>query len=438
MGAGRKTQTINVDRRNPASESVSRNLHKNYLGGVIFGCKNSTITECLSKQLFGLPAAHFSYVRNIGPGLPLFLFNYSDRKLHGIYESASHGQMNIDAYAWTDGGAERTDFPAQVRVRINVQCRPLDEKEFKKVIEDNYYTARHFWFELDHAQARRLMSLFKPIRPTHVPALISNSQTNNFPPIAASKWKEKKDKKVASSVYENKFAVLDWDSGTTDCGGSSDTSCRAIEDIDNKEPLSDWAKLAEGDLDGPDPGVCSNFGVHESLDRQPVEQEDYKIVLLKLKSFWENSKLNSSSCCIGDANNLCTQEDRHYHNEKSLDDSYTTLEKDEDVVPSKLYHGNIMPNSEPRAVPITEEHQMTQDYSDRNTNRKVGSVSNESCNFNKEETNPIFGYLCQEKGASSTHLCDGKAEVTKHMLEVIGELKMQIAKLEQQQVQYII
>lgn len=35
------------------SHVSSRNLQKSYLGGVIFGCKNSTIKECLAKQLFG-------------------------------------------------------------------------------------------------------------------------------------------------------------------------------------------------------------------------------------------------------------------------------------------------------------------------------------------------------------------------------------------------
>lgn len=30
-----------------------RNLRTNDLGGVIFGCKNATMKECLAKQLFG-------------------------------------------------------------------------------------------------------------------------------------------------------------------------------------------------------------------------------------------------------------------------------------------------------------------------------------------------------------------------------------------------
>lgn len=66
------------------------------------------------KFFSGLPAQHFSYVKNIEPGLPLFLFNYSERKLHGVFEAASKGQMYIDPYGWTSNGSERTQYPAQV------------------------------------------------------------------------------------------------------------------------------------------------------------------------------------------------------------------------------------------------------------------------------------------------------------------------------------
>ncbi|KAL2330659.1 hypothetical protein Fmac_018240 [Flemingia macrophylla] len=115
--------------------------------------------ECLSKQLFGLPAQHFSYVKNIDPGLPLFLFNYSDRKLHGIFEAASSGRMHIDPYGWTTDGSERTQFPAQVQIFVRLQCQPLSEDIFKQAIADNYFTHNHFWFELDHAQTSQLISL---------------------------------------------------------------------------------------------------------------------------------------------------------------------------------------------------------------------------------------------------------------------------------------
>ncbi|CAA0827477.1 Unknown protein [Striga hermonthica] len=137
----------------------ARNLNKSQLGGVIFGCTQSTMRECLANQLFGLPAHHFSYVKNIEPGLPLFLFDYSERKLHGIYEAASSGKMGIDSYAWTADGSDRTKFPAQVvQIRLRLQCQALPEYQFKPIIIDNYYSQAHFWFELDHAQASKLMS----------------------------------------------------------------------------------------------------------------------------------------------------------------------------------------------------------------------------------------------------------------------------------------
>lgn len=76
--------------------------------------QNLIVSSVTGDCAAGLPASHFSYVRNIQTGLPVFLFGYNDRTLHGIYEAASPGQMNIDPYAWTDGGRRKTKYPAQV------------------------------------------------------------------------------------------------------------------------------------------------------------------------------------------------------------------------------------------------------------------------------------------------------------------------------------
>ncbi|KAI5392130.1 hypothetical protein KIW84_076787 [Lathyrus oleraceus] len=118
MRTERKIQTFNAKSALPISQNLvnrcGRNLKKDQLGGVIFGCTRHTMKECLSKQLFGLPAQHFSYVENINPKMPLFLFNYSDRKLHGIFEATSHGKMFIDPYAWiNDDYTDETQYPAQ-------------------------------------------------------------------------------------------------------------------------------------------------------------------------------------------------------------------------------------------------------------------------------------------------------------------------------------
>lgn len=42
----------------------------------------------------GLPPRYRDSVRQITPGLPLFLYNYSTHQLHGIYE-VSHGFQSI-------------------------------------------------------------------------------------------------------------------------------------------------------------------------------------------------------------------------------------------------------------------------------------------------------------------------------------------------------
>lgn len=66
----------------------------------------------------GLPMQHIKYVQHIRPGMCLFLFNYSGRLLHGIYEAVGDGALNIDPSAWTEGKG-KTNFPAQVIIFFN-------------------------------------------------------------------------------------------------------------------------------------------------------------------------------------------------------------------------------------------------------------------------------------------------------------------------------
>ncbi|KAH9617271.1 hypothetical protein KSS87_011307 [Heliosperma pusillum] len=173
MGVGRKMETV-VPQKNFNHQSTcninphsARHLRKNELAGVIFGCTHSTFKECTFKQLF---ASHIQYVQNVTPGMPLFLFNYSDRTLHGLFEATSSGQININKYAWTLDGQATTPFPAQVRVKIRMQCRPLREDQYKPILAKNYleHEPNHLWFELDPVQTNKLISLFStsPVSPS--------------------------------------------------------------------------------------------------------------------------------------------------------------------------------------------------------------------------------------------------------------------------------
>ena len=61
--------------------------------GVIFGCTNSTYEECFRLSMVGLPRKYLPLVESIVAGHTLiFLFNFSDRQLHGVYIATSAGQ----------------------------------------------------------------------------------------------------------------------------------------------------------------------------------------------------------------------------------------------------------------------------------------------------------------------------------------------------------
>ena len=68
----------------------------------------------------GLPKGHISYVRNIKEGLPLFLFNYDDRRLYGIYEAAGNGKFCPESNAWSHDSKGKTSYPAQVQSLVSV------------------------------------------------------------------------------------------------------------------------------------------------------------------------------------------------------------------------------------------------------------------------------------------------------------------------------
>ncbi|KAI4306510.1 hypothetical protein L6164_029781 [Bauhinia variegata] len=223
MGGGRKTKTYTLKEKSQPAPSVNfsvtaRNLRKSELGGVVFGCKHSTIKECFSNQLFGLPAPHISYVKNIAPGLPLFLFNYSDRKLYGVFEAASEGRLNINPHGWTVDDSECTPFPAQVRIRTRIECKPLLEDQFGPIIADNYYERKLFWFELDREQTYKLISMF-----SSSPATVKSAFT--------------KSTARQSTLFETAYS-----SNARPEGGGSERPPLDVNVANKQQPNTEWAE----------------------------------------------------------------------------------------------------------------------------------------------------------------------------------------------------
>ncbi|KAL1816949.1 uncharacterized protein LOC108223676 isoform X2 [Daucus carota subsp. sativus] len=296
MGAGRKTQTFVLNDNkipilNQAPYSGFRNLGKSQLGGVIFGCKNATLKECLNNQLFGLPAPHMSYVKNIDPGLPLFLFNYSTRRLHGIFEAASPGKLNINQYGWTDG-LVKTSYPAQVQVRLRVQCQSLHEEQFKPIIVDNYFKSNHFWFELDHAQTDRLISLLSSVVIAPNTSALQLTKERKIP--LTSQWREKGNEGFDTAVSNVDVAHSSSSDGSpddlvVDCNHSFEaySDRRTIEESE-KDIM--YMKLKEMAFKRLDPSLSVEDNVvtdgenseHEGLlKKQAISEEKLEITSVK-------------------------------------------------------------------------------------------------------------------------------------------------------------
>ncbi|CAM6092476.1 unnamed protein product [Calypogeia fissa] len=135
------------------------------LGGFIFVCNNDTMGEDFERHLFGLPQRYQDSVKAIQPGLPLFLYNYSTRCLHGVFEASSDGGLNIEPDAFGENKEARKNgrqsisrFPAQVRVRWREERPPLGEEKFRPVLY--HYDGSKFRLQLSKSEAQELLDLF--------------------------------------------------------------------------------------------------------------------------------------------------------------------------------------------------------------------------------------------------------------------------------------
>ena len=49
------------------------------IAGHIFGCTNETMEEVMGRRLFGLPGSQWHTVQHVKAGMPLFLYNFSEK-----------------------------------------------------------------------------------------------------------------------------------------------------------------------------------------------------------------------------------------------------------------------------------------------------------------------------------------------------------------------
>jgi len=81
----------------------------------------------------------------------------------------------------------------KVQICVRLQCLPLSEEKFRELLADNYYIHNHFWFELDHAQTSKLISVLSSgsiVSGQSVPQNTQNWMTLSRPLTSNETWRE--------------------------------------------------------------------------------------------------------------------------------------------------------------------------------------------------------------------------------------------------------
>ena len=161
----------------------------------------------------------------------------------------------------------------KVQIRVRLQCQPLSEEQFRPIIADNYYSSSHFWFELDHAQTSKLISLLssRVVAPSaFAPQNSAAWRTLIRPPPPRNMKEEGEDSEPLSKINS----------------AHSDQSNRKLGSSDVAPCLDQ-----------------SNLPLEAPPDKQVVENDEKGLILLQLQELVlsREYKDSTSSNCVGDS-----------------------------------------------------------------------------------------------------------------------------------------
>ena len=146
----------NKPRGLPPVDVNERNWWRRYDEGMMFICTKDTYNQCMDMGLMGLPRIHVSLVETLRAHTTiLFLFDVSDRVLHGIFEATSDGGDLIEPTAWVRNRYKPCPFPAQIRFRPVARFTSLPEHAIRHIFHDGNRVRK-----LDRDQIHELVHLF--------------------------------------------------------------------------------------------------------------------------------------------------------------------------------------------------------------------------------------------------------------------------------------
>jgi len=105
-----------------SDNNVGNTLDKLDSKGFLFFCSRKTYQECADLNLFAMREKQiYAMQKNINPGTtPVFLFDFSRRKMHGIFVATSQPGLNLVPNAFTQGLGEHLE-PSVFCAQVNVQ-----------------------------------------------------------------------------------------------------------------------------------------------------------------------------------------------------------------------------------------------------------------------------------------------------------------------------
>ena len=127
----------------------------------------------MAKQLLGVPESQLRRIQRIQPySTALFMYNYTRKRLYGVFEATAPGGLNLDPTAWRNAmmasrklatlgksTSQGSPFPAQVRFQVVHEFPPLPENRFRHIVTYEG-GGTHFEAALSADQVSRIMTAF--------------------------------------------------------------------------------------------------------------------------------------------------------------------------------------------------------------------------------------------------------------------------------------
>jgi len=128
--------------------------------GMIFGCSDSTLAECMASSVAGMLAKYAPLAQTVVAGTTLvFLFNYSSRTLHGTFVATSNAEVKPASELFRDHARPERDcpYPVQIKFKAITHHTPIREASCRHILQ---YTDRgRFRCKLSKMQCNDLVDV---------------------------------------------------------------------------------------------------------------------------------------------------------------------------------------------------------------------------------------------------------------------------------------